>query len=140
MACCLSHTSFVKEKIQCRVPLSDLDPGPRRAAAATDSLPSILLSRLVVPFNNLTGMGKVMNRKLKIVSLLGILALTLIMNVAVSTDVYARTVAVAIESDTPCTDQWAGCIAGGGSEAFCHGMWCGCMYSRYGYICEAQMN
>lgn len=75
-----------------------------------------------------------MNRKLGVVSLLGILALTLTINVAVTSDVHA----LAAESDTPCTDQWAGCIAGGGSEAFCHGMWCACMYNKYGHICEAQ--
>ena len=42
---------------------------------------------------------------------------------------------VAVASATPCTDGWAGCLAGGGSEAYCDGYWCGCMYSRYGYIC-----
>jgi hypothetical protein len=38
-------------------------------------------------------------------------------------------------SATPCTDRYAGCIAGGGGSDFCDGMWCGCMYSRYGYVC-----
>jgi hypothetical protein len=42
---------------------------------------------------------------------------------------------VAVALATPCTDRWAGCVAGGGGDAFCDGMWCGCMYSSYGYIC-----
>lgn len=76
-----------------------------------------------------------MNKKYGIVSLLAVLALTLTLNVAVSADAYA-TVAAEEESDTPCTDRYEGCIAGGGSEDFCYGMWCGCMHSRYGYVCD----
>lgn len=76
-----------------------------------------------------------MSKKFRFVSLLAVLALSLAINVAVPTDAYA-----VAASDTPCTDQYDGCIAGGGSSNFCHGMWCGCMHSRYGYVCEAQMS
>jgi hypothetical protein len=42
---------------------------------------------------------------------------------------------VAMASQTPCTDRYNGCVAGGGGGDFCDGMWCGCMYSTYGYVC-----
>lgn len=42
---------------------------------------------------------------------------------------------VAAASETPCTDQYNGCMAGRGGAEFCDGMWCGCMYSTYGYVC-----
>ena len=76
-----------------------------------------------------------MNKKFRLVALLAVLALALIVNVAVSSDAYAA--AYPAESDTPCTDQYNGCMAGGGGESFCNGMWCGCMYNRYGYVCSA---
>ncbi len=73
-----------------------------------------------------------MNKKFGIASLLGVLALALVLNIAVTYDVQALAA-----SDTPCTDQWAGCKAGGGSDPFCDGMWCACMYNTYGYVCNA---
>jgi hypothetical protein len=39
----------------------------------------------------------------------------------------------------PCYDLWQGCLAGGGGDNFCEGMWCGCMYREYGYACAAQV-
>ncbi len=72
-----------------------------------------------------------MFNKLRYVSMLAVLAAVLVLNVGVPA-------MAAAESDTPCTDQYNGCIAGGGGQDFCYGMWCGCMYSRYGYVCEAQ--
>ena len=39
------------------------------------------------------------------------------------------------EAATPCTDRYNGCMSGGGGYDYCDGMWCGCMYSRYGYVC-----
>ena len=71
-----------------------------------------------------------MNKKFGIVSLIAVLALSIALNVTVATDAHAQ------ESDTPCTDRYEGCIAGGGSQDFCDGMWCGCMHSRYGYVCD----
>ncbi|HEX6085940.1 MAG TPA: hypothetical protein VF266_15515 [Thermoanaerobaculia bacterium] len=73
-----------------------------------------------------------MSKKFGIVSLLAVLALSIVLNVSVATDAHA----LAAESDTPCTDRYEGCIAGGGSQDFCDGMWCGCMHSRYGYVCD----
>ena len=72
-----------------------------------------------------------MNKKFGMATLLGILALSLVLNLTVTSDVQAQ-------SGLPCYDQWAGCKAGGGSDAFCDGMWCACMYREYGYICNAE--
>jgi len=69
-------------------------------------------------------------KKLRIVALLGVLAAVLVFNLALP-----PVAAAAMASPTPCTDMWAGCMAGGGGSGFCEGMWCGCMYSQYGYIC-----
>lgn len=72
-----------------------------------------------------------MNKKFGIVSLLAVLALSIALNVTVASDAYA------VESDTPCTDRWAGCTGSGASTDYCDGQWCGCMYARYGYVCTA---
>ena len=42
---------------------------------------------------------------------------------------------VTVAQALPCYDRYNGCIAGGGGQDFCDGMWCGCMYSNYGYVC-----
>jgi len=34
----------------------------------------------------------------------------------------------------PCYDRWQGCLAGGGGDDFCDGVWIGCMYDEYGYV------
>jgi cell division protein FtsW (lipid II flippase) len=39
----------------------------------------------------------------------------------------------------PCYDLWQGFLSGGGGSNYCEGMWCGCMYSQYGYACAAQV-
>lgn len=74
-------------------------------------------------------------KKIRFVSLLVILVAVLTVNVAPA--FAATATAVAAAEDLPCYDLWTGCLAGGGSANFCEGMWCGCMQSRYGYICSA---
>lgn len=32
----------------------------------------------------------------------------------------------------PCYDMWRGCLDGGGSAAYCEGVWLGCMQKTYG--------
>jgi hypothetical protein len=71
-----------------------------------------------------------MIRKLRFVSVLAILMAVLSLNLALP--------AGAVVSDTPCTDRYDGCISGGGGQDYCYGLWCGCMHSTYGYVCEAQ--
>lgn len=34
----------------------------------------------------------------------------------------------------PCYDMWRGCRDGGGSEAYCEGVWLGCMDKTYGAV------
>jgi len=68
--------------------------------------------------------------KIRFVSILAVLVAVLMFNVVPVAEAMAA-------SDTPCTDRWAGCVAGGGGAEFCDGLWCGCMYSTYGYICSA---
>lgn len=34
-------------------------------------------------------------------------------------------------SALPCWDMYKGCKDGGGSQAYCDGVWLGCMYARY---------
>jgi hypothetical protein len=81
-------------------------------------------------------------KKIRFVSILAILVAVLSINVA-PTAFAAAASAVAVEAvaeDLPCYDLWTGCLAGGGSANFCEGMWCGCMQSRYGYICSANVS
>lgn len=71
-----------------------------------------------------------MFKKFRYASLVAVLLAFLALNVGIPA-------MASVASDTPCTDQYNGCIAGGGGENFCNGMWCGCMYSTYGYVCSA---
>ncbi|MEO8382539.1 MAG: hypothetical protein ABI779_22960 [Acidobacteriota bacterium] len=68
-------------------------------------------------------------KKFRFVALLSVLVAVLAFNVVMPP------VAQAVASATPCTDRYNGCMAGGGGYEFCDGMWCGCMYSTYGYVC-----
>jgi len=72
-----------------------------------------------------------MIRNIRLISLIAVLVTVVAFNVVVPT--------TALASDLPCYDLWAGCTAGGGSENFCEGMWCACMFETYGYICNAQV-
>jgi hypothetical protein len=74
-------------------------------------------------------------KKFRFLMLTAILLAVVTMNVA---PVMAYADAVAVDqpaSATPCADKYAGCRAGGGSESFCDGMFCACMYNTYGAIC-----
>jgi hypothetical protein len=46
------------------------------------------------------------------------------------------TLALPLAADTglPCYDLWRGCLAGGGGENFCEGVWLGCMERTYGAL------
>ena len=66
-------------------------------------------------------------KRFRFLTLLGVLVAVLAFNVVMPP--------VAEALPTPCTDRYNGCMAGGGGSNFCDGMWCGCMYSTYGYVC-----
>lgn len=73
-------------------------------------------------------------KKIRFISILAVLVAVLSFNLA--STAFAATATVAVAEDLPCYDLWTGCLAGGGSSSFCEGMWCGCMQSHYGYICN----
>ncbi|MBV9496670.1 MAG: hypothetical protein JOZ54_20670 [Acidobacteria bacterium] len=38
------------------------------------------------------------------------------------------------DTGLPCYDMWRGCLAGGGGENYCEGVWLGCMEKTYGTL------
>jgi hypothetical protein len=77
-------------------------------------------------------------KKFSFLALAAVLLAIVTMNIAapaMAVVAFDQAVDQAVAPAGPCTDMRNGCLAGGGSAEYCQGMWCGCLYSRYGEIC-----
>lgn len=73
-----------------------------------------------------------MSKNVRALSIIAILLAVVAINGAVAGT------AVASEG-LPCYDMWQRCLDAGHSDSYCDGVWCGCMESTYGYLCDAQV-
>lgn len=74
-----------------------------------------------------------MSKNVRALSIIAILLAVLAINGAVAGT------AVAAETGLPCYDMWQRCLDSGHTDSYCDGVWCGCMESTYGYLCDAQL-
>jgi hypothetical protein len=77
-------------------------------------------------------------KKFGFLALTAVLLTVVLMNIAapaMAAVAFDQSVDQVVAPAGECTEMRNGCRAGGGSEAFCYGMWCGCLYEKYGEIC-----
>ena len=71
-------------------------------------------------------------KNVRALSIIAVLLAVVVINVAAPQAALADT-------GLPCYDMWQRCLDNGHSDSYCDGVWCGCMESNYGYICDAQL-